>query len=128
MKSQYTLGLGILAGIAIGGFAVQGLQAQGKPPVYYVAEIDVSNVDAYTKEYSPKAIALTKQMGGKILAAGQNAVAVEGDPPKKRVVIQQWESMDKLNAWRNSAEYKANREIGNKYAKFRAFAIEGVPQ
>jgi uncharacterized protein (DUF1330 family) len=118
----------MLTGMAIGGFAVQGLHAQAKPPVYYVAEIEITNVDAYTKEYSPKAIALTKQMGGKILAAGQNAKAIEGDPPKSRIVIQQWESMDKLMAWRNSAEYKENRKIGEKYAKFRVFAIEGVAQ
>jgi hypothetical protein len=27
-----------------------------------------------------------------------------------------------------SADYKKAREIGDKYAKFRAFAIEGLPQ
>ena len=40
----------MLAGMAIGGFAVQGLQAQGKAPVYLVTEIDVTNPDAYGKE------------------------------------------------------------------------------
>jgi uncharacterized protein (DUF1330 family) len=116
------------AGIAVGGFGVPQLQAQIKPPAFYVAEIDVTNIDAYTKEYAGKAVAFAKTSGAKFLAAGQNAVQIEGDPPKSRVVISQWESMDKLNAWRNSAEYKANREIGNKYGKFRAWAIEGAAQ
>ena len=55
MKTQYTVGLAMLAGIAIGATAVQGLHAQAKPPVYVVSEIDVTNVDAYTKEYVPLA-------------------------------------------------------------------------
>ena len=59
---------------------------------------------------------------------GNTAFSIEGDPPKPRVVVQVWENMDKLNARRNSAEFKQTREIGDKYAKFRAFAIEGLPQ
>ena len=35
---------------------------------------------------------------------------------------------EKVQAWRNSAEYKELRKIGDKYATFRAFAVEGVPQ
>jgi len=42
------------AGFGLGAVAVQGLHAQGKAPVYYVAEIDVTNPDAYAKEYAPK--------------------------------------------------------------------------
>lgn len=29
---------------------------------------------------------------------------------------------------RNSAEFKEHRKIGDKYAKFRSFAIEAAPQ
>jgi uncharacterized protein (DUF1330 family) len=106
----------------------QGLHAQAKPPVYTVTEIDVTNIDAYTKEYAPLAQASIKASGGKLLAAGQKVTALEGDPPKPRVAIQMWDSLEKAQAWRNSAEYKKAREIGNKYAKFRAFAVEGLPQ
>src|SRR5215470_17436219 len=31
-------------------------------------------------------------------------------------------------AWRNGAEYKEARKIGDKYGKFRAFAVDGLPQ
>ena len=41
---------------------------------------------------------------------------------------QAWDSLEKIQAWRNSAEYKKAREIGDKHAKFRAFAVEGLPQ
>ena len=34
--------------------------------------------------------------------------------------------MDKLKAWRAGTEYKDARKIGDKYAKFRAYAVEAV--
>jgi len=135
MKTRYTVALSMVAGAALGGAAIQGLHAQAKPPVYYVAEIDVTNPDAYAKEYAPKAQALIKAAGGKILAVGGAAAAggakvtgFDGEPPK-RAVIQVWDSMDKIQAWRNNPEYKALREdVGDKYAKFRSYTIEGVSQ
>ena len=52
-------------------------------------------------------------------------VALEG-APAKRLAIQQWESMEKAKAWQGSKEYKENRKIGDKYAKFRILAVEGA--
>ena len=133
MKSRYTVALSMVAGAALGGAAIQGLHAQAKPPVYYVAEIEVTNPEAYAKEYAPKAQALIKAAGGKILAVGGAAggakvTGFDGEPPK-RAVVQVWDSMDKIEAWRNNPEYKALREdVGDKYAKFRSYTIEGVSQ
>jgi uncharacterized protein (DUF1330 family) len=121
----------MVAGAALGGAAIQGLHAQAKPPVYYVAEIEVTNPEAYAKEYAPKAQALIKAAGGKILAVGGAAggakvTGFDGEPPK-RAVVQVWDSMDKIEAWRNNPEYKALRkDVGDKYAKFRSYTIEGV--
>ena len=124
----------MLAGVAIGAFAVQGLHAQAKPPVYYVAEIDVTNPDAYAKEYAPKAQAIIKAAGGRQLAIGGaggagagKVTAFDGEAPK-RVVVQVWDSMEKIQAWKANPEYVALRKIGDKYAKFRSFAIDGLPQ
>ena len=70
MKTRYTVALSMIAGAALGGAAIQGLYAQAKPPVYYIAEIDVTNPDAYANEYAPKAQALIKSHGGRQLAIG----------------------------------------------------------
>lgn len=48
--------------------------------------------------------------------------AIEGDPPKTRVVIQVWDRLEKMQAAYNLPEYKEARKIGDKYAKFRDFA------
>jgi uncharacterized protein (DUF1330 family) len=131
MKTHYAIAMTI-AGM-VGGLAVGSLHAQTKAPVYYVAEIDVTDEAGYAKDYVPKAQALIKASGGRIIAiggagGGGKVTPFEGTPPSKRVVIQVWDSMDKIQAWRNSPDFKANRQIGDKYAKFRSFAVDGVAQ
>lgn len=132
MRTYLTIAASVAVGMAIGGFAVQGLHAQAKAPVYFVAEIDVSNPDAYGKEYAPKMQDLIKAHGGKQVAIGGTAgarakpiTAVDGDPPK-RAVVQVWDSLEKLQAWRSDPKWKELRQIGEKYAKFRGYAIEAI--
>jgi uncharacterized protein (DUF1330 family) len=127
MKTRFTVALSMLAGIAVGAVAVQGLHAQAKPPVYTVSEIQISNLDAYLKEFAPVAQASIKAAGGKFLAGGPGT-SLEGSPPATRVTIQMWDSLEQAQAWRNGADYKKAREIGDKYAKFRAIAVMGTPQ
>jgi uncharacterized protein (DUF1330 family) len=131
MKRYVGVGLGILAGTVIGAAAVSGLHAQAKPPVYLITEIDVKDPDAYGKEFAPKAQATIKAAGGRFIVIGGTAgvgakpiTAMAGTPPK-RITVQAWDSMDALNAWYNGADYQAALKIGEKYATFRRFAIEG---
>jgi uncharacterized protein (DUF1330 family) len=128
MKIRHMVTLALVVGFGLGAVTVQGLHAQGKASIYYIAEIDVTNLDAYTKEYAPKAQELIKKSGGRLLAAGQKVTSIEGDPPKPRVAVQVWDSMEKIQAWRKSPEFKEIRKVGEKYAKFRSFTVEGLPQ
>ena len=130
MKQYFGLGLGMLAGTVIGAAAVTGLHAQAKPTVYLVTEIDVTNPDAYGKEFAPKAQATIKAAGGRLVAIGgaggagaKSVTAIAGTPPK-RIVIQGWDSVDKIKAWYNGADYQAALKIGEKYATFRRYAVE----
>jgi uncharacterized protein (DUF1330 family) len=134
MKTYFAVTLAMLAGAAIGAAAVNGLHAQAKAPVYAVSEIDVTNPEAYGKEYAPKAQALIKASGGRFLAIGGTAgagagkvTAFDGGAPK-RATIQVWESMEQYQAYRNLPAFKEARQIGEKYAKFHTFTVEGVPQ
>ncbi len=115
MKTHYTVTLAMVAGFGLGAVAVQG-----------------PDPDAYAKEYAPKAQALIKAAGGRLVAIGGAAsaakvIAFDGEAPK-RAVVQVWDSMEKIQAWRANPEYIELRKIGDKYAKFRSFAVEGVPQ
>jgi uncharacterized protein (DUF1330 family) len=127
MKTRTAVALAIVAGFGLGAGAIEGLHAQAKPPVFTVAEIDVSNVDAYNKEYAPKAQALIRSKGGKVLAGSNNVTTLEGKPAK-RLAVHQWESMEKAKGWHGSKEYKELRKVGDKHAKFRILAVEGLAQ
>ena len=128
MKIRYSVPVAMLVGIGIGAVAVHTLHAQAKPPVYVVTEIDVTNVDAYTKEFVPLARASIKNGGGKAVAASQKVTSLEGAPQTARVTINVFDSLEKAQAWRTGAEYTAARKIGDKYATFRAYVVEGLPQ
>jgi uncharacterized protein (DUF1330 family) len=128
MKTRSATAVALLAGFAIGGFAVQGLHAAARAPAYVVTEVGISDLEAYQKEYLPLAQVSIKASGGRLIAAGQNIVVFEGPSPGTRVAINQFDSLDAAQAWRNSDQFKEARKIGDKYAKFRAFAIEGLPQ
>ena len=60
---------------------------------------------------------------------GQNVTTLEGDAPKRRVALIAWDSIEKLQTYRNSVAFKELRTtVGDKYAKFRSFTVEGIPQ
>jgi uncharacterized protein (DUF1330 family) len=133
MKQYLGVALGMVAGSFIGAAAVTGLHAQVKAPsVFLISEIDVTNPEAYGKEFAPKAQATIKAAGGRLVAIGgvggagaKPVVGIEGTPPK-RVVIQGWDSVDQLKSWFNGADYQAALKIGSQYATFRRYAIEAA--
>ena len=118
----------MLAGVAVGAVAVEGIRAQTAPPVYYIVETEVTNLDGYLKEYLPRAEASIKAFGGRILASGTKVASVEGKPPRARVSIVAWDDIENIQTWRDSAAFKEIRIVGDKVAKFRAFTVEGLPR
>ena len=119
MKTHYSVTLAMLAGFGLGAVAVEGLHAQAKPPVYQVVEIEPSNMEAYVKDYVPKAQAAIKAAGGKFLAAGGKTTQSKESRRKhallsnsgialrksKRIAIQRPSktSCRSATAWRSSA-------------------------
>ncbi len=117
----------MLAGAGLGAAAVQGLHAQAKPPAYVISEIEVTNKEAYAKEYVPLAVKALKESGQKQLAAGGQTASLSGEPPKSRIVLSVFENIDKAKAAYTSPGYLEARKIGDKYAKLRIFAVEALP-
>ena len=131
MKNRIGIVLGLIVGFALGAVSVHSLHAQGKPLVYLISEIDVTDPEAYGKEFAPKAQATVTGSGARFVAiggaAGANAkpiTAIEGTPPK-RMTIQAWESLEAMNKWYNGAAYQEALKIGRKYATWRRYAVEG---
>jgi uncharacterized protein (DUF1330 family) len=128
MNTRSTVALSTLAGIALGAVAVQGIHAQVRIPTYYIAEVEVTNLDGYTKDFLPRDEQNITAFGGRILATGPRVATIEGDPPKSRVVLLVWDDIEKMQSWRNAPQSRDIQAIGHKYAKFRSFTVEGLPR
>jgi uncharacterized protein (DUF1330 family) len=126
MKTKYTIAFAMVASFALGAVAVESLHAQAKPVAYVVAENTLTNEDGYMKEFVPPVTKSILDGGGKFIARGGKTVSFLGAPPASRVVLIQFESIDKAQAWFNSPADKAAQTIGDKYANFHVYAIEGT--
>jgi uncharacterized protein (DUF1330 family) len=126
MKTKYTVALAMAASFALGALAVQGLHAQAKPPGYVVVEVAVTDKDGYAKEFIPPAAKAIEEGGGKYVVRGGKTISFQGTPPASRIVVLQFESMDKAQAWWDSPGRKNSQSIGDKYGAFRIFAVEGA--
>jgi uncharacterized protein (DUF1330 family) len=125
MKAQYSIALSMVVGATLGGAAIEVLHAQAKPPVYMIAINELTDPDRYAKEYVPPAQKSVKDHGGEYVAAGPGT-QLTGNLPQGPVVILRWESMEALQAWRNSSDFQAVFKIGEQYAKFNIVAVNGV--
>ena len=115
----------LLAGIAIGAVALQGLHAQGaKQKAYSVAEVEVLDPSALAA-YLPAARKASEAAHGRSLRTGGRVIEIEGGPAPKRVGITEWDSVDdavafyKSKAW---TEHKAEREKAFKVV--RRYVVE----
>ena len=127
MKTVLAIGISMMSGLALGGMMAPQTHAQGKPPVYFIVENEINDVPNYLREYASRARDMIKANGGRYLAAG-DATTFVGEPPKSRVAIFVFDDIAQINAWLNSPEYQELKKIGDKYAKFRNYAVPGVSQ
>ena len=126
INRHITLGLAMIASAALGAAVVQTLHAQAKPPAYNVAEITIKDQDGYNKEYLPLVTKALTDAGGKFIVRGGKTISYEGAAPAPRVVVVQFENLDKLQALYNSAAYKDAIAVGDKYSTQRIFGVEGI--
>jgi uncharacterized protein (DUF1330 family) len=125
MKTHVKLVLATVAGFGLGAAAVHELHAQAAPPAYVISEIEVLDESGYSREYVPLVNKALAGSGEKRLVAGGNTQVVDGDPPKSRIVLSVFENMEKAQAVYTSPAFHEAQNVGQKYAKFRIYAVEG---
>jgi uncharacterized membrane protein YgdD (TMEM256/DUF423 family) len=96
MKTRYTVALSMLAGVALGAAAIQGLHAQAKPKAYSVSETEVLDAAA-AKAYTPLVRAAQNAAGGarNFRTTGGRTVALVGEAPKRVALGQKIEAVEK---------------------------------
>jgi uncharacterized protein (DUF1330 family) len=123
MKTRYAVALAMLAGAMFGAAAIEGLHAQAKLPAYQIIEINVKDPELY-KQYAEKAMPLQLQYSARFIARGGKVDAFAGEPPR-RAVIAVYDNIEKVQALRDSPEYKALVPLRDKAADYHSFIIEG---
>jgi uncharacterized protein (DUF1330 family) len=120
------VGNGRAASAVFGAMLLAGntLTAQAAP-VYVVDEVEVTDTAVY-KSYVERQVPLIKAAGGKFLVQGGATTAIEGTAPAPRVVIYMFESVEKLQAWRDGPEQKELIALRDRSSHFRSYAVEGL--
>jgi uncharacterized protein (DUF1330 family) len=102
MKTQYKLALTLLAGVAIGAVAVQGLHAQAKLKAYSVAEIEPLSVEAQKDYLAAARKAIEAAHGRALRTAAGRVVHIDGAAAPKNAAIVEWDSVDEAQAFYKS--------------------------
>ena len=92
---------------------------------YVIIDIEVIDPAGY-EEYRKLAPPALKLYGGRFLARGGLNETLEGDWHSKRLVILEFESMERAKTWLNSPEYAQARALRHKYAKSKMIVVEGI--
>jgi uncharacterized protein (DUF1330 family) len=125
MKTNQRIVLAVLVGALLGIAGATAIHARQMKmaPGYVVAEVDVTDPGTFQK-YAEKAPGTIAQYGGQYVIRGGKFDSIEGDAPKRFVVIR-FDSVEKAKAWEDSPEYEAIKPIRHSSAKSRVFIIEG---
>ena len=126
MKTRYTVVLSMIAGAALGGAAVQGVQAQlAAKKAYAITELESLDVQA-AADIAKRVEAAQAQAGGRNLrTAGGKVVGLEGPPPPKRVGLTEWDSLEKAEAFYKSKVWTDLSPERDKAVKtIRRYAVE----
>jgi uncharacterized protein (DUF1330 family) len=116
--------LWITVALAFAG-AVHAQAPTPTPKAYVIAEITVTDPDAY-KAYVAKASVAAAKYGGVYLARGGQTVPAEGSPPAARVVIMEFPSLGAARTFQFSPEEQEALTLRRRAATGRQFIVEGV--
>jgi uncharacterized protein (DUF1330 family) len=129
MKTSYKIAVALVAGAAIGGAAIQGVHAQAKPPAYVVIPIlKINDAVAFKAGVIDKASetdAVLKTIGGHHIIRSQEFTPLDGNPPERLIVIA-FDSVEKAQAWKDSAAVKDVTAARLKSTTSLSFIVQGT--
>ena len=93
--------------------------------VYAVVNIRISDPDRYA-EYREQAPPTIAHYGGKYLARGGKVEVLEGEWTHQRLVILEFESIERFNEWYNSPEYAPLKQVRGETTVSDFVVVEGA--
>ncbi len=92
---------------------------------YLIADIEVTDPDTYAK-YAAGVPATVAGFGGKYLVRGDQGEVAEGTWTPKRLVVLEFESMERAKAWYNSPDYADLKKLRQSASNGNVIFAEGA--
>lgn len=92
---------------------------------FVILDITVTDPELF-EQYKQRAPATIEAFGGKYLARGGHAEALEGDWMPNRIVILEFESTETAKKWLDSPEYREARAMRQQAATSNTIVVDGV--
>jgi uncharacterized protein (DUF1330 family) len=97
--------------------------AQTKQSFYLISDVSVNDAAIYQK-YLDANTPIVAKFGGRFLTRGGTVEKLDGAKPD-RVSIFEFESKEKLTAYRNSKEYQDILPLRDRGSTYRSFMVSG---
>lgn len=92
---------------------------------YVIAQIEVTDAEAFGKYRDLVAPTITKH-GGRYVVRGGEQTTLEETPPKPRLVVIQFESVEAARSWYESEDYAPLVKMRQAASNGPVFIVEGV--
>ncbi len=93
---------------------------------YVIAQVDINDPERY-QDYITMVPATVAQFGGRFIARGGNAEVLEGDKPlPQRLVIMEFPSRERAQAWWASEEYRDAKALRQATSNGTLFLVDGA--
>jgi uncharacterized protein (DUF1330 family) len=91
---------------------------------YVIVEIEILDPEGY-EEYKKRAGESVLKYGGKYIVRGGATEVLEGDWKPKRIVILEFDSMQRARDWLHCEEYREPRKMRHRTARTNMILVEG---
>ncbi|MBL8057907.1 MAG: DUF1330 domain-containing protein [Anaerolineales bacterium] len=92
---------------------------------YVIVDIEVTDPAVY-EDYKRLAPAGVAAYGGRYIARGGRTETLEGEWRPNRLVILEFESVERAKAWLDSPEYGPAKQLRHQAARSKMVVIEGL--
>jgi len=91
---------------------------------YFIARVDISDREKYGR-YLKEAPAIIEKYGGRVIVRSENPVALEGPDEKRRIIVIEFPSLEKIREFYDSPEYRRARTLREGAADGEIIAVDG---
>jgi uncharacterized protein (DUF1330 family) len=94
---------------------------------YIIAEVQVTDPAGY-EEYRKQVEGTIAAFGGTYKVRGGKSEALEGDAPRGRLVVLEFESYERAKQWYDSQEYAGPKALRHGTSTGRVILVDGYDQ